>query len=278
MPFTFHIVPEQAAGGPLAAPAGAAAWRGLSKETKESYADAWTSEFLVDAHDSLLMRAAPEMVNIVHNGRRSIAHHKLEALYGKFVKPGAASAVTLENALALSVFDEIEDHLISKSTEKQFAEPVGKTAYLQFLDNVHLQSGAAVTLGGDSTIALLPGEGAAPAKDDTWLSDAPLGNFTAPEGDLRFWAEIVQMAGPRILAKQRHPAPSRFRRAGLALATWSFGGDATIQAAASHEDYVSLIVGKLQGHALPAEMARAVFNLNWPSCLMALAARDACAV
>ena len=46
------------------------------------------------------------------------------------------------------------------------------------------------------------------------------------------------------------------------LATWSFGGDATIQAAASHEDYVSLIVGKLQGHALPAEMARAIFSLN----------------
>ena len=163
MPFTFHIVPEQAPGGPLAAPAGAAAWRGLSKETKESYANAWTDEFLIDAHDSLLMRAAPEMVNIVHNGRRSIAHHKLEALYGKFVKPGAACAVTLENALALSVFDEIEDHLISKSTEKQFAEPVGKTAYLQFLDNVHLQFGATVTLGDDSTIALLPGEGVAPA-------------------------------------------------------------------------------------------------------------------
>ena len=87
MPFTFHIVPEQAPGGPLAAPAGAAAWRGLSKETKESYANAWTGEFLIDAHDSLLMRAAPEMVNIVHNGRRSIAHHKLEALYGKFAKP-----------------------------------------------------------------------------------------------------------------------------------------------------------------------------------------------
>ena len=50
------------------------------------------------------------MVNIVHNGRRSIAHHKLEALYGKFAKAGAACAVTLENALALSVFDEIEDH------------------------------------------------------------------------------------------------------------------------------------------------------------------------
>ena len=43
------------------------------------------------------------MVNIVHNGRRSIAHHKLEALYGKFAKAGAACAVTLENALALSV-------------------------------------------------------------------------------------------------------------------------------------------------------------------------------
>ena len=95
MPFAFHGVPEQAPGGPLAAPAGAAAWRGLPTETKKSYATAWTDEFLVDAHDSLLVRAAPEMVNIVHNGRRSIAHHKLEALYGKFVKPGAACAVTL---------------------------------------------------------------------------------------------------------------------------------------------------------------------------------------
>ena len=103
MPFTFHGVPEQAPGGPLAAPAGAAAWRGLPTETKKSYATAWTDEFLVDAHDSLLVRAAPEMVNIVHNGRRSIAHHKLEALYGKFAKAGAACAVTLENALALSV-------------------------------------------------------------------------------------------------------------------------------------------------------------------------------
>ena len=103
MPFAFHNVPEEAPGGPLAAPAGAAAWRGLPTETKKSYATAWTDEFLVDAHDSLLVRAAPEMVNIVHNGRRSIAHHKLEALYGKFAKAGAACAVTLENALALSV-------------------------------------------------------------------------------------------------------------------------------------------------------------------------------
>ena len=56
MPFTLHPVPEQAPGGALAAPAGAAAWRALTKEAKESYASAWTDEFLVDAHDSLLMR------------------------------------------------------------------------------------------------------------------------------------------------------------------------------------------------------------------------------
>ena len=178
MPFAFHGVPEQAPGGPLAAPAGAAAWRGLPTETKKSYATAWTDEFLVDAHDSLLVRAAPEMVNIVHNGRRSIAHHKLEALYGKFVKPGAACAVTLESALALPVFDEIEDHLISKSTESQFAEPVGKMAYLRFLDDVHLQFGAAVALGDENVIALLPGEGRA-HKDDTWLSDALPSNHRA---------------------------------------------------------------------------------------------------
>ena len=54
MPFAFHNVTEQAPGGPLAAPASAAAWRGLPKETKESYATAWNDEFLIDAHDSLL--------------------------------------------------------------------------------------------------------------------------------------------------------------------------------------------------------------------------------
>ena len=35
------------------------------------------------------------------------------------------------------------------------------------------------------------------------------------------------------------------------------------------------LVSKLQGRALPAEMARAVFSLDWPFCLMGLAARDA---
>ena len=95
------------------APADAAAWRAKTKEAKESYADAWTPDFIVDAHDSLLLQAAPELASI-HNGRKSIAHHKVEALYGMFVKPGTVAAITLESALAPAVFDKVEDHLRSQ--------------------------------------------------------------------------------------------------------------------------------------------------------------------
>ena len=44
----------------------------ISAQMELSYTTAWTDEFLIDAHDSLLMRAAPEMVNIVHNGRQGL--------------------------------------------------------------------------------------------------------------------------------------------------------------------------------------------------------------
>ena len=43
------------------APADAAAWRAKTKEAKESYADAWTPHFIVDAHDSLLLQGSAAM-------------------------------------------------------------------------------------------------------------------------------------------------------------------------------------------------------------------------
>ena len=82
----------------VVAPADVAAFNALEPQVVVRLGKAWANTFCVDAHESLLVQAAPDMATHEFDGRRAIAHHKVEACYARFFKLGDAGELTFSRA------------------------------------------------------------------------------------------------------------------------------------------------------------------------------------
>ena len=121
----------------IVAPADVAAFNALEPQVVVRLAKAWANDFCVDAHESLLVQAAPDMAARVFDGRRAIEHHKLEACYARFLKLGDAGELTFSRAASCELLTKVEHMLRGKLTPNQFREPVGEAMFLAFLVKVH---------------------------------------------------------------------------------------------------------------------------------------------
>ena len=173
----------------VVAPADVAAFNALEPQVVVRLGKAWANTFCVDAHESLLVQAAPDMATRVFDGRRAIEHHKIEACYARFLKLGDAGELTFSRAASCELLTKVEHMLRGKLTPNQFREPVGEAKFLAFLAKVHVEhSDARITPAVGEFYELHGGDEMPPRTPaaQTWLPCATLKQFVSanPGGDL----------------------------------------------------------------------------------------------